>query len=106
MSKSYIKNNSSLEKAQLITRNKSKNSVSKNSMNYNSQLKNSSSNLILSQNGANCFNNINIYTSSISNVKSNEFKLNQFIINKSVKPNNSVHKQNYSQYLSSSLKNI
>ena len=104
MSKSYIKNNSSVEKTQSITRNNSKNSISKNNLNYNNQIKNNNSNLILNQNGANCFNNINIYTSGVNNFKTNEFRLKQFIINKAVKPTG--HKQNYSQLISSSLKNI
>jgi hypothetical protein len=104
MSKSYVKN-SSAEKTQTFTRYNSKKAVNKNSLNYNNYIKNDT-NVILNQNGANCFNNINIFTSSIGGFKTNDIRLKQFMMNKAVKPNLLGQKTSYSQLISSSLKNL
>jgi len=101
VSKSYNRNSSCSETANSLTRNTSKSTLSKNISNYNSQIK-SSSNIVVNQNGGNCFNNINIYTTAISsgsgNFKTNDIRLKQFIINKSIKPKN-IRRTNYSQII-------
>jgi hypothetical protein len=45
------------------------------------------SNIILNQNGVPCYNNIHIYTSGLSGIKSADINLRQYIFNKAGKKN-------------------
>jgi hypothetical protein len=47
----------------------------------------SNSNIILNQNGVPCYNNIHIYTSGLSGIKSGEINLRQYIFSKAGKKN-------------------
>jgi hypothetical protein len=50
--------------------------------NGHSNSSSNNSNIILNQNGVPCYNNINIYTSGLNSIKTNDINLRQYIFNK------------------------
>jgi hypothetical protein len=57
---------------------------------------NNNSNIILNQNGVPCYNNIHIYTSGVSGLKSGDINLRHYIFNKAGKKANLTKQQNKS----------